>query len=183
MSRAIIRTPEDAVGVVPHLLGFVPTDSVVALGSGPCVRSDAPHTTEQAISCAQWLNRVADQWDGVILVVYGDDIPIATVAEHLDADVIGVVNAVDVIPADMGYLGEKPLRSREDLEAEVRSIEDANVAHRAAWAAWERGDGGKANILADRATELGADTYAINAVLTAPVDPNSELGRRLSAAL
>ncbi|WP_284979575.1 DUF4192 domain-containing protein [Arthrobacter sp. fls2-241-R2A-200] len=82
-----IQQPEDILGYVPHMLGYCPEDSLVAItmqgkALGATLRVDLPQRTPSSSRLAAWLAAFSDQIrgylisdrdaDGVLLVVYTD---------------------------------------------------------------------------------------------------------------
>ncbi len=84
----VIRSPEDAVSAVPYLLGFHPSESLVAVGyggpHGTCaLRSDLPRSAADAAEVAERLAEmlVRNRFEDVLLIGYGSGEAVTPVAE------------------------------------------------------------------------------------------------------
>lgn len=151
----VARTPVDLVTLVPHLLGFMPDDSMVFLtfggGSGPHARVDMPHDMEG-------VNTLIDYLDGavhghiagrqVVLILFTDDAYHAEqlsrlFSERFHVDLIDAMrvhegwvhSALDPDLPSFRYVASEiadgltktPLASEAELEASVRVEPSQNV--------------------------------------------------------
>lgn len=132
MRAFTIRRREDVLRLVPHVLGFCPSQSLVVLGIGegaPTARVDltpAPLVLEA-------LRPAFRHWSGqrVVLVVYGtppDDGFLTTIEDVMgeaDIDIVDVIEAEqsEVVPTGIAEIDAgRVLASREALEAEAAQV-------------------------------------------------------------
>lgn len=96
-----LRSAADVVEAIPHLLGFVPAESLVMVGlhgprqrqTGPTMRLDLPAPEHDAAVAAQLVGLLADPVDQVLVLVYGaeaaraPDLPRRPLVEALGREV------------------------------------------------------------------------------------------------
>jgi hypothetical protein len=186
MTTLKLSTPGDIPLVAAHVLGFIPSDSLVILGigGGPHARVDLGPEAVASLSVA------LPHWSTVLAVVYSDDatdLEAYRVALDLAFPTLQVVNIVHVDPAGRvngqhsAATVETPHKriasSRDELTREAADEHDADTALVVALTAYEVGDGAKAWIYLDRARELGLadDTQAreLDRKLRTAVDPRA----------
>ena len=193
-----IRTRSDVANVVPRVLGFVPTDSLVILATGgaPTARVDLVDSA----ALAEGLAPALPHWQAspVVLVVYGTpadlgrihadlgeilpgvtpvDLFAVTDAHTVDLD--GTREAIDYAPTGTS-LDAVPVGFDRDSVAteQAASVTDADTAVTLAVEAYLAGNGALAWIFHDRALDLGSTVVrlAVLAVhLTKAIAPNASV--------
>lgn len=168
MSTITIRSESDIPPLVSRILGFVPTDSVVILGTGraPTARVDLPTDPDGVVGLALGLGPAWDHWRSVpiIVAIYTDDVAaydlaVSSVDVWLDgiepAAVVHVPSDADHhAPTGSDYDAKHVVTSREALVAEAATIGDADLARRLAWESYSAGDGARAWIYLARVEAL-----------------------------
>lgn len=191
MESITITNREDAVCVVPKVVGFQPENSLVFLGlggNGMAGRVDIaePDVMEEVFARVQ--HQMSPQ---VIVICYTDDEQLASrIAGHVD-DIFSTPEVVDCFryydgnvydPMGLGMTGT-PVevdgsRTRADLVAAAALIVDVAEAIESGVNCWRAGNGAKAWTLLDRAVELGtldpqhlADIGNLNTCLLEAIPP------------
>lgn len=127
-----VRGPGELVAAIPHLLGFVPEDSVVCVplgGGGPVARLDHPHQPEDigpaaAVLAAPYLR---DRLDVAVVLLTDDRAAAQKMSHALRRRPVGHVRVPLVLWVDgstwtdltTGESGEVPEATRKQLAAEA----------------------------------------------------------------
>lgn len=124
-----VSEPGELVAVIPHLLGFVPHDSVVCLpagGGGPVARVDHPHEGEDFSAVVEMLTKAyRDRDSGVMLVCVTEDHESAARVHRLMGQALGQrlrvglrTHADEWVDLATGAGGVVSAESREQIAAE-----------------------------------------------------------------
>lgn len=170
MQTITLTCPEDVHRIVPRILGFQPTESLVILGLGPNVPS-ARVDLDDIDEIADGIKGALPAWQSahaVGVVVYSDDPVLARAfldgADTILPDVNIVLRqhfASDFASGDP--VPEAALR-REDFEERAQRVESPDEAIGLAAESYKRGNGAHAWAYIDRAEELidgGAEAHIL----------------------
>lgn len=153
MNTRVVRTVEELLEVIPEIMGFTPTDSLVIVGhNGFTSRVDVPigpdEISDVAASFEPALKHMSDE---VTVVVYGYDQ--TWVNENIPDMVFEILPGIRV--RHMIAAPEDPAGpTRQSIVEVASSITDPVAALRLAWNSWRDGDGALANILLDHVATL-----------------------------
>lgn len=177
MNTRVVRTVEELLEVIPEIMGFTPTDSLVIVGhNGFTSRVDVPigpdEISDVAASFEPALKHMSDE---VTVVVYGYDQ--TWVDENVPDMMFEILPGIRVrhmiaAPEDPAGL------TRQSIVEVASSITDPVAALRLAWNSWRDGDGALANILLDHVAtletppEIEVFRFALTQILSHAIPPH-----------
>lgn len=202
MSNISLSTPSDIAATIPAILGFRPSESLVALGLGgnvPTARVDTGDTLFPIMQAVGSLAPAASYWvdRGVILGVFSDAdtlgdhvatfqqsyplvkvvVAIRVTSEGVIYDVNGEPVGLDQQAAPDAYAARHIADDRDALVIEADSHSNAVEVLRIARASYKAGNGARAWCFLDRYVELIGGTQDkaardLDHALSNAVNPN-----------
>lgn len=185
MTTVTARTRNDLLAVVPRVLGFAPSESIVVMGTGGGLTARLD-LTEKVTQLRETLRPAEQNWRAhgpVVVVVYAaeplsaffllndleswlPDTPVADAFAVVDGLIVEPDGHIEgpVEPSDVANALPEAAASRDELEARAADCESATEAAALAVDSYREGQGALAWAYIDRARALDPNEFVAAAL-------------------